>query len=288
MVERVLVGYAPTLTGRELRKLCAEAVDHADPDGAEPREDELRARSGIRVINGRDGLITWIVTMHPEAAGFLTAAVDARTAPRRRPTFHADDVDLAVERDDRTLGLQRLDALESIARDSLRHDDGEVAGTAVTMVVDIDYDALVSGIGVATIEGIDTPISAATARRLACDAELLPRVFGGPSERLDLGRAERLFSRAQRRAIAFRDGGCTWPGCTAPPGWCEVAHIVAWLLGGPTDLENGILLCPFHHRRFDRDEWGFEWRDGIPWFIPPPWLDATRTARRGGRVRLAA
>jgi hypothetical protein len=288
MIERVLVDLAPSLTTRELRRLCREAIEHADPDGAEPREDELRRRSGVQIVRRRDGLVQWIITMHPEAAGFLTTAVDARTAPRRQPTFHEDDVELAVEHDDRTLGQQRLDALVSIARDSLCRDDGELAGTPVTMVVRLDYEALLSGIGSARIDGIDTPISAATARRLACDAEIIPAVFGGPSERLELGRSKRLFSKVQRRAIAIRDGGCTWPGCTAPPGWCEVAHIVAWLLGGETNLDNGLLLCPFHHRRFDRDGWGFEWRDGIPWFIPPAWLDSSRTARRGGRVRLAA
>jgi hypothetical protein len=288
MIERVLVDLAPSLTTRELRRLCREAIEHADPDGAEPREDELRRRSGVQIVRRRDGLVQWIITMHPEAAGFLTTAVDARTAPRRQPTFQEDDVELAVEHDNRTLGQQRLDALVSIARDSLCRDDGELAGTPVTMVVRLDYEALLSGIGSARIDGIDTPISAATARRLACDAEIIPAVFGGPSERLELGRSKRLFSKVQRRAIAIRDGGCTWPGCTAPPGWCEVAHIVAWLLGGETNLDNGLLLCPFHHRRFDRDGWGFEWRDGIPWFIPPAWLDSSRTARRGGRVRLAA
>jgi hypothetical protein len=287
-IERVLVDLAPSLTTRELRRLCREAIERADPDGAEPREDELRRRSGVQIVRRRDGLVQWIITMHPEAAGLLMTAVDARTAPRRQPTFREDEVEFEVERDDRTLGQQRVDAIASIARDSLCHDDGELAGTPVTMVVRVDYDALVSGIGSARIDGIDTPISAATARRLACDAEIIPVVFGGPSEQLDLGRAERLFSRAQRRAIAFRDGGCTWPGCTAPPGWCEVAHIVAWILGGETNLDNGLLLCPFHHRRFDRDGWGFEWRDGIPWFIPPAWLDSSRTARRGWRVRLAA
>jgi hypothetical protein len=288
MIERVLVDLAPSLTTRELRRLCREAIERADPDGAEPREDELRRRSGVQIVRRRDGLVQWIITMHPEAAGFLTTAVDARTAPRRQPTFQEDDVELAVEHDDRTLGQQRLDALVSIARDSLCRDDGELAGTPVTMVVRLDYEALLSGIGSARIDGIDTPISAATARRLACDAEIIPAVFGGPSERLELGRSKRLFSKVQRRAIAIRDGGCTWPGCTAPPGWCEMAHIVAWLLGGETNLDNGLLLCPFHHRRFDRDGWGFEWRDGIPWFIPPAWLDSSRTARRGGRVRLAA
>jgi hypothetical protein len=88
--------------------------------------------------------------------------------------------------------------------------------------------------------------------------------------------------------MAVRDGGCLWPGCTAPPGWCEVAHIVAWILFGPTDLENGILLCPFHHRRFDNDGWQFEWRDRIPYFIPPPWVDSTRLPRRAGRPAIAA
>ena len=292
MVERILVDLAPGLTTRELRRVCREVIERADPDGAEPREDELRRRSGVQIVNRRDGLVQWIITMHPEAAGFLTAAVDARTAPRRQPTFRDADgdsvADLAVGRDDRTLGQQRLDAVVSIARDSLAHDDGELAGTPVTMVVRMDYETLLSGVGIAQIDGIDTPISAATARRLACDAELIPAVLGGPSERLDLGRAERLFSRAQRRAIAIRDGGCTWTGCTAPPGWCEVAHIVAWLLGGETNLDNGLLLCPFHHRRFDRDGWGFEWREGMPYFIPPAWLDSTPTARRGGRLRLAA
>jgi hypothetical protein len=292
MIERVLVDLAPSLSTRELRRLCREAIERSDPDGAEPREDELRRRSGVQVVRCRDGLVKWIITMHPEAAGFLTAAVDARTAPRRQPTFLDSDreseIDVAVESDDRTLGQKQLDAITSIARESLGRDDGELAGTPVTMVIRMAYEGLIGGIGTARIDGIDTPISAATARRLACDAEIIPVVFGGPSETLDLGRAERLFNRAQRRAIAFRDGGCTWPGCTAPASWCEVAHIVAWLLGGETNLDNGLLLCPFHHRRFDHDGWGFEWRDGAPYFIPPPWLDAARRPRRGGRARLVA
>jgi hypothetical protein len=98
------------------------------------------------------------------------------------------------------------------------------------------------------------------------------------------GRAVRLFTEAQRRAIAVRDGGCVWPGCNAPPGWCEVAHIVAWILGGLTDIKNGVLLCPFHHRRFDHDEWAMQWREGGLYLIPPPWVDPTRAPRRAGRL----
>ena len=281
-VERVLLDYAPGLTSRELARLCRQVVDRFDPDGVEPREEELRARSGITVINGRDGLITWIVKMHPEAAGFLTAAVDARTAPRRIPSFmDAGDDDFAA--DDRPLPQRRLDALTAIARESLAHDSGRLAGTAVTMCVTMTLQSLTTGLGTAHIDGVDTPISASTARRLAADAAIIPVVLGTDSEPLDVGQSSRLFTEAQRRALAIRDGGCIF-NCGAPPGWCEVAHLKPWALDGPTDFANGALMCAFHHRRFDNDGWKHQWRDGVQWLIPPAWVDATQTPRRAGRL----
>ena len=283
-VEQVFLDYAPGLTTRELARLCRQVIDRFDPDGAEPREDALRAQSGITVIRGRDGLITWIVKMHPEAAGLLTAAVDARTAPRRSPSFvDAEDGDHAVS-DTRTLPQQRLDALASIAKESLGHDTGRLAGTAVTMCVTMTLESLISGIGVAHIEGIDEPVTASTARRLAADAAIIPIVLGSDSEPLDVGHTSRLFTEAQRRALAIRDGGCIWTNCMAPPGWCEVAHLQPWSHAGPTDLANGVLMCAFHHRRFDNDGWNLEMRGGTPWLIPPAWVDASRTPRRAGRL----
>ena len=278
-VESILVEHAPRLTARAVDKLCRQVIDRFDPDGAEPREDELRAPSGIKVIRGRDGLVTWIVKMHPEAAGFLTTAVDARTAPRREVTFTEEDFSPFAE-DDRTPAQRRLDALISIARESLSNDHGKLAGTSVTMNVTMSLDDLISGIGSARIDGIDEPISAATARRLACDAQIIPIVLGGDGQTLDLGHSQRLFSEPQRRALALRDGGCVFTNCTAPPGWCEVAHLTAWAIGGPTDLRNGALMCPFHHRRFDHDGWDFAWTsDGLT-LIPPATVDPTRTGRR--------
>ncbi|MBX3195891.1 MAG: DUF222 domain-containing protein [Microbacteriaceae bacterium] len=286
--ERVLVDQAPDLSRRQLVRVARRLLDHVDPDGAEPREDLLRARSGIRIVHTADGLVRWIVTMHPEAAGILTAAVDARTAPRRQPRFSEEsevDVDLAVEADPRTLGQRKLDALVDVVRLGLAHDEGTVAGAPVTMLVTVGLDELRSGLGTAQIAGVDEPISAATARRLACDARILPAVMGSSPEPLDLGREERLFSRAQRRALALRDGGCVWPGCDAPPGWCEVAHLLAWYLGGATDLRNGVLMCPFHHRRHDQDGWQLEWRGDDLVLIPPAHLDRERRPRRAGRAR---
>jgi hypothetical protein len=118
-----------------------------------------------------------------------------------------------------------------------------------------------------------------TARRYACDAEItriviadqpalldqlragLPTALGGaPPEILDLGRTQRLASRAQRRALEVRDGGCVFPGCGRPPGWCDAHHLWHWIDGGPSDLWNLALLCRWHHTfmheggwRLDRD-----------------------------------
>jgi hypothetical protein len=295
VVEAFLVEQAPLLSPRQLARLCRALPDRYDPDGAEPREDLLRQKAGVQIVHTRDGLLRWIVTMHPEAAGFLTAALDARTAPRRHPTFEVDDpTEPSAEfadpglLDDRPIGQKRLDALVSMARESLEHDPGLIAGTAVTMMVTIPLDALVTGIGAAEVAGVDQPISAASARRLAAQAEIIPVVLGSASEPLDQGRAARLFTEPQRRALAVRDGGCVWPGCNAPPGWCEVAHIVAWVLGGPTDLRNGVLMCPFHHRRFDHDGWVMNWEDDVLRLTPPAWVDPTRAPRRAGRLGLAA
>lgn len=282
-VERAMVEAAPHVTRRELARIARHAIDHIDPDGAEPREDLLRAQAGVRVRRTADGVVRWIVTMHPEAEGMLNAAIDARTAPRRGPAFSLV-ADAEVVDDPRTLAQRRLDALVDMARESLQHDHGQVAGAPVTMLVTLSLDALLSGVGTADVAGVDLPISAATARRLASDAEVIPIVLGGESEILDQGRACRLFTPAQRRAMAVRDEGCVWPGCNAPPGWCEAAHLRSWLDGGPTDLANGVLLCAFHHRRLDHDGWRFEWHDHVLWLIPPPQVDPTRAPRRAGRL----
>jgi 5-methylcytosine-specific restriction protein A len=285
-VEAMLVSNAPDLTDRQFARLCRSVPERFLPDDAQQREQYLREQSGVLIRRTHNGLVKWVLTMHPEAAGFLQAAVDARTAPRRQPTF--SDPREPVETDFRPLHQKRLDAVVSIARESLAHDHGSVAGTSVTMQVTVPLEVLRTGLGTAKIVGIDEPISAATARRLAADAEIIPVVLGGPSEPLDMGRAVRLSTEPQRRALAIRDGGCIWPTCDAPPGWCEVAHIVPWALGGGTDLDNLMLLCPFHHRCFDNDSWQLEHRDGERYLVPPPWVDSARTPRRVPSVPVLA
>jgi hypothetical protein len=157
-------------------------------------------------------------------------------------------------------------------------------GVTTTMIVRIGLEELMTGWGEAQIDGIEQPISAGTARRLAAEAEIIPMVLGGDSEVLDLGGSRRLFTRAQRLALAERDDGCAW--CTRPASYTEAHHIEWWKAhAGPTDLANGILLCSGHHHLLHRHGWGVKVIDNVPWFIPPVTVDIHQTPRRGGRLR---
>ncbi|WP_239021610.1 HNH endonuclease signature motif containing protein [Nocardioides jishulii] len=127
-------------------------------------------------------------------------------------------------------------------------------GDATNVTVTITLDALRDGIGTATLDngvpgdGFDT-LTATQARRLACNAKIIPAVLGTDSEVLDLGRASRLFTKAQRRALLLRDTTCRAEGCDIPGTWSEAHHLVPWSEGGATDLDNAALLCSHHHHR---------------------------------------
>jgi hypothetical protein len=87
-------------------------------------------------------------------------------------------------------------------------------------------------------------------------ARRLPPVLGGaPSQPLDVGRTTRVVSPAQRTALAVRDGGCVFPDCDRPLARGEAHHLVHWLDGGPTDLDNLALVCRAHHRAVHEGGW---------------------------------
>jgi hypothetical protein len=127
--------------------------------------------------------------------------------------------------------------------------------------------------GCAQIAGgpLREPLSAAAARRFACDAALIPAVLGGPSQVLDLGRETRTASTAQRRALALRDRGCTHPGCDRPPPWCEAHHLTGFRHGGRTDLNQLALVCDAHHDIAHHDGWTLTLNQDhrIEWHPPP-------------------
>ena len=121
-------------------------------------------------------------------------------------------------------------------------------GSPVSIVATIDQEQLTRQLGAA---GLSTGgrISAGELRRLACNHHLLPAVLDGASRILDLGRSQRFFTAAQRRALELMHETCQTHGCTIPAAWSEAHHRTPFSKGGKTDLADGALLCPFHHHR---------------------------------------
>lgn len=91
--------------------------------------------------------------------------------------------------------------------------------------------------------------------RLLCDADLRGLVRGEASRILDVGRTRQTWTVPQRQALLVRDGGCRGPGCDRPAAWCDAHHVVWWTKGGPTSVDNGILLCRVHHRLVHEGGW---------------------------------
>ncbi|HWE88583.1 MAG TPA: DUF222 domain-containing protein, partial [Pseudonocardiaceae bacterium] len=168
-----------------------------------------------------------------------------------------------------------------LAADSgtLPEDGGEKPHLTVT----IDWDTLREQTGRATLhtatpEG-DSTLTASQARRLACDSKILPMVLGSRSEPLDVGRSTRTIPTAIRKALVSRDGGCAFPDCDRPPQWTDAHHIVFVADGGPTSLDNLVLLCRSHHTLIHHSQWRIDMDDGIPVFIPPAYIDRDQTPR---------
>ena len=138
----------------------------------------------------------------------------------------------------------RADALMEMAHRCTAARDEQGSARPLIWVI-AGEEHLRTGRGACEIAG-GGAISARIAQRLACDADITSVVVGADGT-LQLGRTRRRPNSTQRRMLWLRDGGCRFPGCDRPPGWCEAHHIVWWEHGGPTDMDNLTLLCARHH-----------------------------------------
>lgn len=294
--EATLVTQAPQLSLDELQLVLRRAEAHLDPDGLAPATAAAHCERAIKITHDASGMTVITARLDAETAAPVVTAIEGivthqlRTS-RGRNTPEGVAAASGID-ESRTLPQLRADALAAICAHAIGCDENRLPGTSTTVIVRMDLDQLHTGTGVATIDGIEQPIDAGTARRLAASAGIIPAVLGSDSEILDFGRQRRHFSRAQRLALAERDGGCS--GCHLPPAFAEAHHIRWWERdAGPTDLDNGILLCTACHHRIHEEGWeiriehpsGATPAAGVVWFIPPPHIDPTRTPRAGGRRR---
>jgi Domain of unknown function (DUF222) len=278
--EARLVEWSAEHDPKVVARLGRRILEIVDPEGADEilrRQLERQERAAAEAVElrlfpeaeGRVRLAGWLGT---EGAETLRAALDPLAAPQPAGPEGPDP---------RSYPQRMADALVELARRSLRHGDlPEHGGQPPTVVLTMDYHRLAEKVGTA---GLDTGehLSAAAARRLACDALILPAVLGGASQPLDLGRAARTITGPLRRALVLRDKGCAFPYCDLPPSWCQGHHVAHWADGGPTSLGNAVLLCGFHHTTIHHGEWQVRIApDGIPEFTPPPWVDPQQRPRR--------
>jgi hypothetical protein len=156
----------------------------------------------------------------------------------------------------------------------------ENGGDRPQLTITINFNDLRDQTGTATLDTGDQ-LTPTQARRLACDAHLLPAVLGSQGQVLDVGQSRRLITGALRRALVLRDRGCAFPGCDRPPRWTEGHHIQPWTHGGPTTLDNSVLLCGPHHRVIHHSTWTVRLApDRHPEFTPPAYLDPEQRPRR--------
>jgi hypothetical protein len=216
----------------EEREAAASAYLHLRPDG----HGSVYGRFKIPVLHGEilaKHLAAIAAPRHQRATGTSTSAtsVDGKRVARAL-----------------RLGQALCEYVET--RDTAADGSPRAGGMAATVVVTMTLEQLVGGLhGSEHSTLLDTgeTISAAQARRLACEAGIIPAVLGSPSQPLDLGRRTRFHTEPQRTAVMLRDRGCAAIGCDWPPGMCHVHHRNPWSAGGSTSVADGILLCPRHH-----------------------------------------
>ena len=182
--------------------------------------DDKQVRSGCRTPAQRDADVLAYALAGITLTDTDSAAVDrlrARSRPDHLPTHEP-----AAGNPERRLPPAQISVL--IGLDALRGQT-DVAGL--------------------TDAGVELPPE--IVRRLACDAEIIPMILGGPGGPADAGRSTRTVSLRLRRLLIARDRHCRWPGCAEPPSRCDAHHVHHWIHGGRTDLDNLVLLCHRHH-----------------------------------------
>ena len=284
--ERLLSDYAPVLGPTDLRRYALRVVEAADPDGPEPVDDQLQQdRRYLELKQRRDGM--W------QLQGRLTSAVGAQLnavldpLARFRSSSIEDEHGNPIQIPDERPTAHRLhDALDEACGRLLKSaDQPAVGGIPASVIVTVPLQDLLAKAGLAeTSDG--TLLSAEQLLRIADEAEIWPTIIDHHNIPLALARTQRLASRGQTMALITRDGGCSFPGCTHPPSWCDRHHIRDWILGGPTDLDNLTLVCRYHHTHFLQKGWTCQINtDGLPEWIPPRWIDRAQRPQLNTRIR---
>jgi hypothetical protein len=192
-------------------------------------------RRRFDVTRKQNGMVAGEFALPAVEGESLLTAVDALMPPP------ADD-------DTRTTTQRRADALGDLGRAFLEGSQTPVVGgERPHMVFHVDTTGLKGESGGIHETQDGHVLDPFAVSRLACDASVSRVVFGPDSELLDYGRKTRVIPAGLRRAVIARDRHCVANGCGRSAKWCDVHHIIWWIDGGETVIDNLCLLCRYHH-----------------------------------------
>ena len=239
--ETHLIGCAAEHDPVALRRLAQHVLEVVAPEIAEAHElqalqrQEALAEEACRftITDDGHGLCHGRFTLPSHVGAMLKQAVLAINSPRHR--HHSGTP--------KGLGHAFCEYVTRYPVDRLP----QVGGVDATVVVTMTLENLLGDSEAPALLDTGDPISPSLARKLACEAGIIPVVLGGDFEVLDVGRESRLHLKYQRIAIRVRDKQCTADGCEWPAAMCHVHHNIPWAKGGKTSVADGRLLCPRHH-----------------------------------------
>ncbi len=248
--EAQLLEYAQQATAEQVQRRCQQ-MRNADRAASTRDVNEIhRGRFLCRSLDG-SGRMTISVELTEEAGALVMAALERAMAMAEtdasRDASNADD--------EASFPARQADALVDVARAYLAGESGKSASPAdhYQVVVHVDEAALRAE----PVEGARSDLPIESVRRLCCDAGVVIVTEDAQGNPLDLGRKHRVVQPALRRALIARDRHCCYPSC-AHTRWLEAHHVMHWIDGGKTNLDNTLLLCSAHHRRLH--EGGFRIR----------------------------
>ena len=218
--------------------------------------ERQRRATYLKFWNDVDGMVHLRGAFDPERGSVLLSRLEQRV----EAMFHSGDVEVPVEVGPGVEPNDHRRALALVA--SVNGSQGTTSDTVTSpvraeIVVHVDLEQLTGAareVGVITTQhGVELPV--ATVRRLACDADIIPVVLNGDSVPLDVGRAKRLATVHQRRALGAVHETCAIPECQVKFAHCEPHHIQYWENGGNTDMVNLVPLCSRHHHAAHEGGW---------------------------------
>ena len=241
----------------DFRAVARRVLILLDQDGPAPDDRELaRPTREFHYRNRTDGSVEFRGRIDPESGALLATLI----SPLAKPTSGEDPRSTPQRQGDAFVEIIELAA----GSEDLPEEGGERPHLAVTM----SLESLEKELGTALLDGTGH-FDAASARRIACDCKVIRVLLGANSEPLDIGRASRIIPNQIRRALIVRDQGCAFPGCHRRPRQCHAHHVAHWAEGGPTSLDNLVLLCGMHHRLIHHSGWKVRMMAGRPQFTAP-------------------